>query len=425
MKNFLENKFIRNLSWIFVGNMLHAIFSFLLNIYAGRVLTNNDYGLINYAASWISFFNAVCTLGLNGIITKEFAENETVANEYLGTAIKLRLCIATISVVMLQGVVAILNPNEPILKTIVLFQSVSLVFSSFDILIYWFRYKSEAKKVAILRLIAFFISGIGRFFVLSTSKNVLAYVVSVTVETVCFGVLLLILYIRNSKEKLTFSAEKAKKMLMISYPFISSAILTTIYGETDKIMLKEMLGNETVAAYSVALTLAGAISIVPSALIEGFRPDVMTFKLVDETFYEKRLRQLYAAVFWISTLFCVFVALFAKDIILILYGEKYKQAIPALALVVWYTTFSYLGAINNLYFVAENKVKWVQILTFFGAVLNIILNLIFIPQIDVMGAALASLLTQFATNFLLLLLFPQLRGGFKILIQGILLHNLK
>ncbi|MEA5152336.1 MAG: polysaccharide biosynthesis C-terminal domain-containing protein, partial [Oscillospiraceae bacterium] len=220
-----------------------------------------------------------------------------------------------------------------------------------------------------------------------------------------------------------FSIHKAKAMLRISYPFIFAAIMTTIYGQTDKIMLKNMLSNEAVASYSVALTLAGVISIVPAAVIEGFRPDIMTYKLSNEELYKKRLRQLYAAIFWLCIAFCLFVTFFAKYIVLILYGEKYLAAIPVLSLVVWYTSFSYFGAVNSMYMVAESKAGWVQVTTLVGMLLNICMNFILIPVMGAMGAALASLLTQIVANFILIAIVPQLRGCFRLIIGGIFLQK--
>lgn len=425
IRKILKNKFLYNLSWIFFGNIAHAVFSFLLSVFAGRILTNNDYGLVNYAASWIAFFNAICSLGINGIITKKFAEDEAAASEYLGTAIKLRFAVAVISATALQILIALLNTEEPILKTIVFWQSLTILFGAFDVFMYWFRYKNEAKIVAIVCLEAFFISGIARMVVLFTSRDVVSFVAMGSLESIIFGIVLLCKYKTNNRIKLTFSKEKAREMLQLSYPFIFSALLATIYGQTDKIMLKMMLDNESVAAYSVALLLAGMISIIPAALIEGFRPEVMKYKIADEDAYQRRMKQLYASVFWICIAFCLFVTFFAKYIVLILYGEKYRQAIPVLSLVVWYTTFSYFGAINNLYFVAEDKVKWVQVTTLLGAVLNIVLNFILIPVMGTVGAALASLVTQFTANFILLAIVPQLRDCFKIIMQGIMLRGIR
>lgn len=53
-----------------------------------------------------------------------------------------------------------------------------------------------------------------------------------------------------------FKIDKLKQLLSSSYPFVFSAILATIYGQTDKVMLKNMMNNDAVAYYSVAVTLS-------------------------------------------------------------------------------------------------------------------------------------------------------------------------
>ena len=295
-----------------------------------------------------------------------------------------------------------------------------MVFGAFDLIIYWFRYKAQAKIVAILRLVAFAISAMWRVLILSTSKNIVAYVFGVSAETIIFSAILLFAFIKVSKRNFKFKNDTAIKLIKMSYPFIFSAILVTIYGQVDKLMLNAMLDKNAVSYYSVSLNLAGAISIIPQALIEGFRPDIMSFRNTDIDRYKRRLMQLYCVVFWLCIIYGLFISFFAKQIILVFYGEKYLPAVDSLSLVVWYTSFSYFGAINNMYMVAEKKIKWVQITTFVGALVNVILNYVFIPILGVAGAALASLITQIVANFVLLAVVSQLRENFIIIIKGIM-----
>ena len=72
----MQKTFKRNVGWIFIGNVAHAVLQYLLNIYIARVFSTDDYGLINYAASLIAFFTSVGTLGFSGIIIKSFSEDE-------------------------------------------------------------------------------------------------------------------------------------------------------------------------------------------------------------------------------------------------------------------------------------------------------------------------------------------------------------
>ena len=422
----MNSKFTRNLSWIFFGNIAHAILQFLLNIVCARAFGTNDYGLINYGASLIVFFTALGTLGFHGVITRFFAEEEDKVGELIGTTIFSRVVLSIISIILLQIIIFFSGNADSQIRLIVFCQSLQILFASSDIYMYWFRFRSEAKTVAIIRLVAFFIAAIWKLVAILLCHSIVLYVIGVSFETGFFTFFQGGWFRKKYRHyKLKYSNETFKKILKISYPFIFSALLVTIYGQTDKIMLKSMLSNTAVGLYSVSLTLAGAISIIPNALIEGFRPDIMSFRITEPQKYRQRMQQLYGLVFWVSIAYCLFITVFARPIVLLLYGEQYIEAVPSLSLVVWYTSFSYFGSINNVYMVAENKTKWVQLSTLVGALINVILNFTFIPFMGIIGAALASLLTQFLTNFIMLMIIPTLRGAFKLIIEGITLQGFK
>lgn len=419
------SRLIKNVSWIFFGNVAHAVLSFLLNIAVARILSLNDNGMLTYAASWIAFFTAVGTLGFNGIISREFSKDEARGNEYLWSCITARVLFSFLAIIALQIVARVSSPNEPVLHMIILCQSMQILFGSFDMFIYWYRYKNQANVTAVYRLIAFGISAAWRLFAIAVLKSLALYVIGIVAETALFVVFLICFYRRNYTKGISISRSTIRTMLRISYPFIFSAILSTIYGQADKIMLKSMVDNSAVALYNASTTLAGLVVIIPTTLIEGFRPDIMDAKLHDEALYQRRLRQLYAIIFWSCIAYGLFVTVFARRIILIFYGQKYIGAINSLSLIVWYTSFSYFGAINNVYMVAEDKIKLVQITTLMGAIGNIILNLLLIPIWGIVGAALASLLTQFLANFVLMAVIPDLRKGFGIMVRGIALHHVR
>lgn len=420
---FSKSAFFHNLSWIFIGNVVHAILQFLVNIIAARILTTEDLGTINYTASLIAFFTTIGTLGFNHTITMHYTEDEEKAGIYTGTAIISRIVVAVLAIVVIQIVIKIIEPQKVVLSAVAFCQSTSILFAAFDSYIYWFRFKNQANIVAVGRLAAFFLSASIRVVVLFTTKSIVWYVSACSLEVLAYSLFLSLAYIKGKNPKLAFDRNMFLEMLKLSYPFIFSALLMTIYGQTDKIMLRVLLDIDSVAFYSVSLVLAGVISIIPIALIDGFRPEIMKSKIKNKVIYEKRFRQLYCIVFWICVCYGIVISLFARPIILMSYGSKYLPAIPSLATVVWYTSFSYFGAINNIYMVCENKTSYVQMTALLGAGTNIALNYVLIPAVGVVGAAAASLITQIAINFLLLAVLSPLRPCFKLMLDGILFRD--
>ena len=423
LRKFAKADLFRSISWIFFGNVLYSLFKFLLDAFVARYLSLNDNGMLGYATSVIELASAVSGLGFAGILTREFVEDEDQAGQILCSCIISSGMVALVVIAVLQSVVIVLTPGEQTLHLVVLLQSSSALFGTLSLFVYWFRYKDKADTVAILRLAAFFISALWRVAVLLTNGGLLQYCIGLAAESLLFGLFLAVAYLRFYDGEFHFSMKRVKKVLKNSYPFIFSGLLITIYGQTDKIMLKSMVDNASVALYTASLRLACALSVIPATFIEAFRPTVMVLRIHDERMYLKRFRQLYAVVFWFSVAYGVFMTAFSKPIILLLYGEKYLAAVPSLSLIVWYSAFSYFGAINNMYMVSEYKSRWVQLTTLSGAVVNVVLNFLLIPRLGIIGAALASLLTQFVANFAMFWAVKALRPGFWNMLRGIALRD--
>ena len=94
-------------------------------------------------------------------------------------------------------------------------------------------------------------------------------------------------------------------------------------------------------------------------------------------------------------------------------------AVSALQLVVWYTTFSYLGSVRNIWILAEGQQKYLWIVNLSGASLNVLLNYVLIPYYGIMGASFASLVTQIFTNVIIGFIIRPIRENNRIMIQSL------
>ena len=90
-------------------------------------------------------------------------------------------------------------------------------------------------------------------------------------------------------------------------------------------------------------------------------------------------------------------------------------AVPLLQTITWYSAFSYMGSVRNIWMLAEEKQKYLWIINLSGAVLNVIGNFILIPLMGTVGAAVASVLTQFFTNFVLCIIIKPIRPTAKLI----------
>ena len=421
-----KNNFLDNVLWIVGGQILHAVISFLISIIAARAFDKDGYGLINTVISYVSLATAFAALGYNGIITKKFADDPENCNKYIWSGMVFRLIASLASILILQVLVFITNRGDTQRHMLTFINSLTLLFNVFDLIVYWFRYEMLAKVIAIIRIIALLCSAVIKLVGIFVFKNLYVYMAGIASEALFFAILLLYLYFKYAtKNKPCFSFNTALEMLKHGYPFIISAFMISIYRQTDKIMLERMLsdGYTAVGLYSASLTIANLISIIPSSIIEGFRPEIMKYKASDSELYMSRFRQIYSLIMWTCLLYGLFVTLFAKQIILIIYSESYLGAVDSLSIIVWYTSFSYIGSVNNIFLVCEGKEKYAQWLTLAGAVCNVALNYLLIPSYGIAGAAFASLSTQILANFIIPCILKPMRPAMKFMLEGVVFKD--
>lgn len=194
--------------------------------------------------------------------------------------------------------------------------------------------------------------------------------------------------------------------------------MITIFVQTDKIMLKTMIDDSATGFYSAATTLATLSSFVFAAIIDSFRPAVFEQKKKNEKQYETAIIRMASVIIFLSLLQSVFFTVFSSIIVRVVYGASYSNSIGILRIVVWYTTFSYLGSARNVWILAENKQKYLWIINLSGALTNVVLNFILIPILGIKGAAIASLITQFFTNFVINQIVRPIKRINKLFIQA-------
>lgn len=421
----LGRKELKNAGWLICGKVAQMLLALLVSTWSARYLGPSDFGLVNYGNTFTSFFMAFCTLGINSVIIKEFVDAPEQVGRTIGTALLLRATSSLLSAVFIVGIVSVVDYGEPITIGVVALCSISLLFHVLDTFNYWFQYQYRSKVSAIASLTAYIATAAYRIVLLMQGKSVQWFAFALSVDYIVLGVVLVIAYKRSGGPGLSFSWDYGKRLLKKSYHYILSGMMVAIYGQTDKLMLKQMVDEVSVGYYSVATTISGMWVFILGAIIDSMYPTILRLHKVDKPAFERKNRQLYAIVFYMSTLVSLGFMVLGDLAIWILYGEAYLPASASLKIVTWYTAFSYLGVARNAWIVCEGKQKYLKYIYLGAAVLNVGMNLLLIPLWGAAGAAVASLLTQISTSMILPCCIKELRPNAALMLQAILLRDIK
>ena len=415
----MSNRVVKNASWIIICKTLQSLVGLVVSMLCARYLGPSGYGAISYAASLVAFILPLMQLGLRSTLVREIVDEGESEGVILGTALILNLISSVVCIIGINAFTLIANAGERETLVVVSLYSTSLLFQAFEVLQLWFQAKLLSKYTSVVSLIAYLIMSAYRIFLLATDKSIYWFSLSQSIDYLLIAIATMILYKKLSVSRLRFSPSCAAAMLRRSSPYILSAMMVSVFQQTDRLMLKNMLGDAATGYYSAAVTVAGITSFVFAAMIDSARPSILEGKRSGSDSFERNVSRLYSVIFFLSLVQCIVMTALAPLLIRIMYGEEYAPAAEALRLVVWYTTYSYFGSVRNIWILAEGKQKYLWLINLSGAAANVALNLVLIPCMGIVGAALASLVTQIFTNVVVGFIIPAIRRNNLLMIKGL------
>ena len=421
----LNSASLRNAGWLVGGRLVNKILAFVVGMLSARYLGPSNQGLIDYVTAFVTFFASLCNLGINSVIVKEFVDHPEEEGTALGTSMVLQAVSSVLSAVMIVGLVYLMDGGNRLTAMVAALSSVGMVFHVFDTMKRWFYHRMESKYTAVATVVAYTVASAYKISLLITGRSVLWFAMATSVEYLVVAVFLFAAYKRKGGPRFAFSWAKARQILASSNGYILSGLMVSVYAVTDKLMLEGMLDKASVAYYGRAVSVSTMWTFLLEALIDALSPAIIQASARDRELFEKKNRQLYAIVIYSALIASVVICPLAKPIVQILYGEEFLPAVAPLRIVTWYTAFSYLGGARSAWAVSENKQKYLKYLYFGAAVLNVALNAVMIPLWGVVGASVASFITQVATVTFLPLMIPAMRPNVKLMAEAFLLRKIK
>jgi len=224
------------------------------------------------------------------------------------------------------------------------------------------------------------------------------------------GVLASLFFSPVSIKRPLFGGLEIKGIRQACLGFIAIDAATVIYYRCDIILLEYLTGNSVeVGYYSAAYRfLDGILLMVFPLRLLWFRK----LRLVwEDTAYFKR--EMLKMVFWMFLVACLIFGVgtvFNQEIVFLTFGREYADSVRLLPWLLLALLFALPNSILTQGVVAQNRERYYAVVAGFAALLNILLNLVLIPEFGGMGAAWATVFTE---GFLMVVLVFGLKGEVK------------
>ena len=368
----------------------------LVGVWIARHLGPEQFGLLNFALAFTGLFGAIATLGLQGIVVRDIVRDPESARLTLGSAAMLQVTGGLGSYLLILGAIAYLRPDDTLSRTIVAILGAMMLLRASDIAVYWFESQVQSKYTVWVQNGVFLIFAAIKVGLILKGAALVTFAWATLVEITLVAILMLVVFnLRgHSITQLRAGIGRAKTLLRDSWPLILSGTATSVYMKIDQVMLGQLVGDQAVGIYSAAVRISEFWYFIPLAIVGSVFPAIIEAKKQSEEKYYARLQKLYDLMAIISLALAIPMLFLSGPLINLLFGVDFADAGSVLAIHIWAAIFVFLGVASGNWLLTENLQKLALQRALYGALTNILLNLLLIPKFGVNGAAVALVVSQ-------------------------------
>lgn len=375
------------------GSFGSKILTFLLVPLYTAVLSTSDYGIADLISTTIGLIYPILTLSIAEAVVRFVLQKDGNEKKYFSIALYLWILGAVIMLIVAPTISMVLFEGKYILYVYISY----IVYSANSIIGQYARGRDRLLQYSISGIISsviFLTCNI--LFLVVFEWGLAGYLLSSILSSVV-SVLYLVCRLRLWKEfVLPSSIEKkyVKEMLDYSAPLILNAISWWIVMSSDKYMLLFFESSSSNGIYSVAQKIPSLLVTVTSLFISAWQISSVTDfgSKESEEFFSDVLEKYQSLLFIISTLLIAGEKIIAKIMFSADFYIAWKYMGILLLANVFYAALSFLGTV----YTAAKKTKMSLYTTMLGAIINIVLNFILIPNWGIMGACVATTISYYA-----------------------------
>lgn len=373
--------------------LLRGISIFTMPLFS-RLLGTSSYGVTQVYNTWVAVFAIVLTLQTQGTLVNarmEYPEEEQ--NRYQASVMGMSMLMY----LLCSGIIlCLLNPISNALKLSKFLVILMLIqaFGTFcvNFLNQKFVYEFKAGRNMLLSLgVTLTTLVLSVVLILRLPKDINYYgrVVAIAATYGIIGVPVCIYIL--AKGKTLFRKEYWKFCIVLAIPTVFYNLSDLILGQSDKVMVQQILGISAAGLYSAALNFGGIVFTIFTALNNSWCPFFFDDMKMGNRENVREKAKNYLELF---TVLAVGFILLSKEVYPIFVDSSFLSGTKTIPIFVssYFINFLCTFPINYEYYHKQTKV--VAVVTIVSSLVNVGLNFVLIQQFGMVGAALATMISH-------------------------------
>jgi len=417
----MQKKFITNLVFLLFLNLLIKPFYILfIDVEVNNRVGAESYGLYFALFNFSFVLNIILDFGITNFNNKNIAQNNHLLTKHFSSLVVLKMMLALIYILLAFIVGLVIQYDFTLMKMMILlgFNQFLISFIAYlrsniaGLLLFWVdSIVSVLDRVILITLCCFLLWG----NVLDRELDIMDYVYA---QTLSYGITAIIAFFivlsKTQFAKFKLTRAFATMIFKKSFPFAVLGMLMACYNRLDTVMVERMLPNgaEQAGIYAQGFRLLDAVNMI-AFLFAGLLLPIFSRMLKFKEPVEPLVKTAFILLITPGVVIAVGCWFYSTELMQILYKEHIEQAA-----VIFPILMSCFVAISTTYIfgtllTANGNLRELNLMAASGILINITMNLFLIPRFEAAGSAVSSLVTQFLTA-LIQVLIAQSIFKFKI-----------
>jgi O-antigen/teichoic acid export membrane protein len=392
--------FINTISQIltkFITGFIGIAVRKLLAIYLGPA----GLGEYLFVLTFVTVFGSIADFGTVLVTVRDAAKDKLHAPAIFGNVFWLRIVLSFLAMSCAVIIVRVLPENavSENLRSLTIFGTVLiLIFStkaSFSII---FQTLLRMEQWVIPEITASVLTLALTTIFIQRQKGLLELIGGLMLANIMAIIIAYFLSRRITKIDFHLQKKILSSLVINTIPMGGVLIVFSIYNKFDTVLLQSIKGPSTVGIYGIAYSIHDVLVLGAAYFMNVVLPILSEAISLNNKLGEQRTRQIFEKAF--AVLFILGISMFiviqitAPVIIAFIASPEFTRSILVLRILIFATLIAYFNHLTGYTLVALNKQKPFFFITVAALILNISTNLLLIPRLSEIGAALATIFTE-------------------------------
>lgn len=405
-----------------IGNIFIKSIGILTLPFFSRIMSTEEFGVYNVFMSYDAILFVIISLAMHSSVYNANLEFKGKINDYVSSIslIYILNALVFLALVMLFGSVLSvwLGFEQTLLVMLILYSFGSAIINLYN---NWISLRYSYKQYLMVALV----NSVGNvvislWLILTVFRNQTHYgrILGTTGTTLAVAVCLLVAFYRKARPRVNL--QYWRFALKYSLPIVPHGVAQVLLAQFDRIMIRNLASDSAAGIYSLAGNIKLILTVITSSISTVWNTWFYTeMDQGNRTVIQKRSAQLTG----LFTILTVGLMALSPELIFILGGSEYAMgkyvAIPMI--IDGFVLFMYNIISSGEYY--AKKTLYIMFGTIVAAILNVVLNYVFILKYGFIAAAYTTLFAYICYLVLHTFISRKLTGFFILPMKWMLVDG--